>query len=268
MIKEQCLGFLETPPLWTGEQFGIEQFVFPELHMKRFLPKPISKKLRLGHQMEHVFTQLLVRNNAYDLVLHNKAVKEENRTIGEIDFILKHRETERLLHVELTYKFYIVDPSISEPIHRLIGPNRRDMFFTKMEKIRDKQFPLLHSTNGIRTLSENQINHDDITHQACYKAQLFMPHTNAHVDITPLNRDCIYGYWLRFEDFENGDYKKYKYYIPSKSEWVVTPHKNARYSSHFETLMDVNLRTLNQNAPMLWMKKTNTEFEKFFVVWW
>ncbi|WP_446051256.1 DUF1853 family protein [Zobellia laminariae] len=268
MIKEQCFGFLSTPALWTGEEFGINQFVFPEVNLNRFLPKPISKKLRLGHQMEHVFTQLLIRNNTYDLILHNQPVKDENRTIGEIDFILKHRETEKLIHVELTYKFYIIDPTISEPIHRLIGPNRKDMFFTKMEKIRDKQFPLLHSKNGIKTLEERQINHEEIEHQACFKAQLYMPYANADVDITPLNKNCVYGYWLKFKAFEKDDFKNHQYYIPSKSEWVIPPHKKVRWSSHFETLMEVNLHTLNQNAPMLWMKKSDTEFQKFFVVWW
>ncbi|MDB2606600.1 DUF1853 family protein [Zobellia sp.] len=268
MIKEKCLGFLGTPPLWKGNAFGIEQFVFPEVNLNRFLPKPIFKKIRLGHQMEHVFTQLLVRNNTYDLVLHNQPVKDGNRTIGEIDFILKHRETAQLIHVELTYKFYIIDPSISEPIHRLVGPDRRDMFFTKMEKIRDKQFPLLHSKNGIRTLSEKNIHHEEIAHQACYKAQLFMPYTDDKVDITPLNTSCVYGYWVKFEDFEKDAFKNYKYYIPSKSEWVIAPHKKVRWTSHFETLMEVNLRTLNKNAPMLWMKKSDSKFEKFFVVWW
>ncbi|MGS0528241.1 DUF1853 family protein [Zobellia nedashkovskayae] len=268
MIKEQCLGFLNTPVLWTGEKFGIEQFVFPELNMNRFLPKPILKKLRLGHQMEHVFTQLLIRNSTYDLVLSNQPVKDEKRTIGEIDFILKNRETKKLIHVELTYKFYIIDPTISEPIHRLIGPNRRDMFFTKMEKIKDKQFALLHSESGIRTLSETGINHGEIEHQACFKAQLYTPFSNNTVDITPLNKECIYGYWLRFNEFEKNAFKPHKYYIPSKSEWVIEPHKKVRWSSHFITLMEVNLRNLNENAPMLWMKKSDTEFEKFFVVWW
>jgi len=268
MIKEQCLGFLNTPPLWLGKEFGIEQFLFPELNMNRFLPKPIFKKMRLGHQMEHVFEQLLVRNNTYELVLHNQPVKDGNLTIGEIDFILKNLESKQLIHVELTYKFYIVDPTISEPIHRLIGPNRRDMFYTKMEKIRDRQFPLLHSENGITTLLQKNINHEDIEHQACYKAQLFMPYTNMKVDITPLNTDCIYGYWLRFNDFEKKEFRNSKYYLPSKSEWVIEPHKKVRWSSHFETLMEVNLRTLNENAPMLWMKKSDTEYEKFFVVWW
>ncbi|WP_422080282.1 DUF1853 family protein [Ulvibacterium sp.] len=268
MIKKQFHGFLNTPPLWRNSQFGIRQFNFPKIDLNRFSTRPIPQGIRLGHQMEHVFQQCITHSDTYEILLHGLPIKEGNRTIGEIDFILKEVQTQKLIHVELTYKFYIIDPKISEPIHRLMGPNRRDMFFTKMEKIKEEQFPLLHSHEGIKALSGKAIDSTKIEHQACFKAQLFTPFENTKVPIRPLNVDCILGYWLRFDDFNTKEFRSNTYYIPFKSEWAVVPHTDVPWVSHLEVLMEVNLRMLKENAPMIWMKKPDGQIDKFFVVWW
>lgn len=268
MVYEQCKGFLNTPPLWKNEQFSVLQFDFPKIEFEDFSPQKIPTNIRLGHQMEHVFKQLIDYSSLYEVLVYNLPVRNGKITIGEIDFILKETETQKLIHVELTYKFYIIDPSISEPIHRLMGPNRRDMFYTKMEKIKNNQFGLLHSPNGIIALQEKGIDHKEIAHEVCYKAQLFSPYNSEVTHIRPLDKDCIVGFWLRFDDFNSKEFQGYKYYIPSKSEWVVQPYEEVLWQSHFEILMAINMRMLKENSPMIWMKKSATEFEKFFVVWW
>jgi len=218
--------------------------------------------------MEAVCKQILEYCPDYEVLVHNLPIREGKQTIGEIDFILKEVATQQLVHVELTYKFYIIDPSISEPIHQLMGPNRRDMFFTKMEKIKNQQFKLIHSTPGRKALAELGINHTKIRHYACYKAQLFEPYMSKPITIRPLNPNSIIGYWLRMIDFKSNVFSTYEFYIPFKSEWVLEPHIHVKYLSHFKTLLEINLRMLKENAPMVWMKKSETEFEKFFVVWW
>ncbi len=267
MIDKRFIGFLNTPPLWMNEQFGISQFKFPEIDLTNFRSKPIPQRLRMGHQMEHVFQQFLETTARYDILLHNLPIKQHNRTIGEIDFVLRNVETAQIVHVELTYKFYIIDTAISEPIHQLIGPNRRDMFFTKIEKIKQRQFPLLHTAEGRDALQLKGIDHGEIEHQCCFKGQLFKPY-QTEIHIRPLNRSCVHGYWLKFDDFNAEEFRGYTYYIPYKSEWVVAPHNEVSWKNHFEILMDINLRMIQQNAPMVWIRKSKTEFEKIFVVWW
>lgn len=268
MITKQCLGFLNTPPLWEKSQFGLTQFDFPTLDIENFQPKAIPQNIRLGHQMEYVFKQLVEAANVYDIVLHNLPIKNDHRTLGEIDFILKDKLTKQLLHIELTYKFYIINPEITMPIHRLMGPNKRDLFFTKMEKIKNVQFPLLHSTEGKKALVQLDIDADNIEHQTCFKGQLFQPYKNTKTSIAPLNENCIEGFWLRIKDFNTNEFKHRQFYIPSKSEWVIAPNSLVQWKSYVEILGVINLELQNQNAPMVWMKKSESTLEKFFVVWW
>lgn len=267
MTKELFTGFSNTLPLWEKKQFEIQQFEFPSLVLASFQPKPIPTNLRLGHQMEHVFKQLVEDSEVYRVVLYNLPIKNEERTLGEIDFILKDQTTGKFIHVELTYKFYLIDPDISEPVHSLIGPNRRDTFFAKMEKIKNKQFPLIHSEEGAKALHEHHIDHLTMEHQCCFKAQLFQPY-GKEVPIGTLNKDCLAGHWLRFDDFNTPEFAKAQFYMPTKSEWVIEPQDQVAWKSHVEILIDLDQSLLQERAPMLWIKSPTGEFQKVFVVWW
>ena len=268
MDMQKCIGFINTPPLWKGEQFGIEQFDFPNVDVSLFKPEPIASKLRLGHQMEHVFKQLIKHDNTYEIIIHNLPIRANKHTLGEIDFILKNLKNKKLIHIELTYKFYIINPEISGLIHRLMGPNKKDMFFSKMEKIKNQQFKLLHSPEGIEAIAQRNIDSKQIAHQTCFKAQLFKPYKHNKNHIRPLNSDCLVGFWLYYNDFNTSEFKNHQFHIPSKSEWVIKAHKNLAWMSNFNALIEINLYMLKENAPMVWVKKSNNTIEKFFVVWW
>lgn len=268
MIKAQSEGFLSTPALWEGTRFGIVQFEFSDLAFPSFIPQAIPQNIRLGHQVEYIFKQLLDHSDSYDLILHNLQIKDEKRTLGEIDFIIRDQAKNKLIHVELTYKFYLIDTEITEPINQLIGPNRRDTFMLKKEKIKNVQFPLLHSVEGIQALCDININHHDLEHQCCFKAQLYKPYLSKDIDLGYVNSDCIVGSWLRLDDLEGVEFSKADYYMPSKSEWIVDPHAQVSWQS-LSGIKPLIIELLDKAyAPMIWVKKSKTEFYKYFVVWW
>ena len=267
-LKKQIVGFLNTPPIWNGFQFNVKQFNFPKIDITTFKPEAIPNNIRLGHQMEYVFKQLISQSSKYRILLHNLPIRREKQTLGEIDFILENIETKTPIHIELTYKFYIINPVEAEPIKCLMGPNKRDMFLAKMDKIKRKQFALIHSPEAIKALKEIGITQTSIEQQVCYKAQLYVPYTSNHLNIHPLNTQCICGYWLSLTNFDVSEFKEYQFYIPNKSEWVITPHNQVLWSSHNEIIEVINQELKKEKAPMVWMKKTETEFEKFFVIWW
>lgn len=268
MIKAQCEGFLNTPALWEGKQFGLQQFEFPSLKLESFQAIPIPRNIRLGHQIEYVFKQLIEDSDTYEVILYNLPIRQEKRTIGEIDFILKNKINNQLLHVELTYKFYIINPEIPEPVQSLIGPNRRDAFVAKMEKIKNVQYTLLHTVEGIKALNDRKIDHLKIEHQCCFKAQLFKPYRSQNVCLGILNKKCLSGYWLRYDDFNSPEFANAQYYMPTKSEWIIHLHDQVEWRTHFEMMIDINVRFTNEQAPLIWMKDADGDLKKIFVVWW
>jgi len=268
MIRALCDGFLNTPSLWEKNQFGIQQFEFPSLALPSFQPTYIPSNLRLGHQMEYVFKQLVDYSEAYSVLMHNLPISENGITKGEIDFVLQRRETGQFIHVELTYKFYLIDPDIPEPIHSFIGPNRRDTLFAKMEKIRNRQFPLIHSKAGIEALANKGIDHLQLSQQCCFKAQLFQPYMSTKINMAGLNKDCMAGYWLRSDDFEGSAFEQARFYIPTKSEWLLEPQTQVAWKTHTEALIEIQNHMADKMAPMLWIKWPDKGFEKMFVVWW
>lgn len=260
--------FYNTPSIWIDRQFGIQQFEFPKIDLGQFQPVPVAANMRLGHQMEYAFKQLLGYADAYDIVVQNLSIRREKITLGEIDFILKDNLQHSLIHVELTYKFYIIDPEIKEPIHRLIGPNRNDSFFDKKEKIKSRQFPLLHTEEGAAALDQLSIDHSLVDHQCCFKAQLFMPLGAEVTDLDVINRACIAGYWIRFADMKDSTFGSAEYFLPEKSDWVLSPNDHRKWVSHFEILSQISLMLSQERSPLVWKRKSSFEFEKFFVVWW
>jgi len=111
-MKELLKGFVDTPPLWKNQQFGLDQFKFPHQDISDIPIAVWPKNLRLGHQMEYVFYTLVQAGKNYEVALHNILVEEGKIRVGELDFILRNLTTNRYFHVELAYKFYIINPEI------------------------------------------------------------------------------------------------------------------------------------------------------------
>jgi hypothetical protein len=261
-------AFIQTPPLWTREQFGIKQFEFPDIVLSKTEDIGLPGNLRLGHKMELLFYSALKGQDKYDLIARNVVIQRGKVTLGELDFLLQDLENDGILHLELAYKFYLIDPQISEPIYRLVGPNRRDMFYTKLEKLKEQQFSIPFSAEGIAHLAARRIEALSLRQQCCFKAQLFTPFEDSRINIRPLNMDCIKGNWLRFEQLKSPSFRAYEYFLPMKEEWILTPYNTVNWISYYELLLEVNIRMLKQSSTMVWIKKGKDVFGKFFVVWW
>ena len=85
----------------------------------------LPNNIRLGHLAEKIVSELIKSSANYKVLYENIQIIDGKKTIGEIDFIIEELKTKALIHMELAYKFYLFDPSISsEPINNWIGPNR------------------------------------------------------------------------------------------------------------------------------------------------
>ncbi|MCK0191122.1 DUF1853 family protein [Arenibacter sp. F20364] len=261
-------AFFSTPPLWTGELDGLGQFEFPEVGFENFVTVTIPSNLRLGHKIEHIFLQLIQHSPQYKVVAHNIPIRKEKISLGEIDFLLQDVDSQKFMHVELTYKFYVI-PENTIPIERqLIGPNKRDSFYAKKERIINHQIPLLKTPEGISALHRFNIRTSELQHQVCFKSQLFIPFMERNMDVAPLNANCISGKWISFQKFNSSVFFSHKYYIPTKPEWLLEPHLGVKWQVHSEILDLISNRVENKNSPLLWMKSDNLTIEKLFILWW
>ena len=260
-------AFLDTPYLWEENTFKIAQFIIPNIDIKTLSPTPIPNNIRLGHQIEYLFLQLINHSKVYTILIHNLPIRNATRTLGEIDFIVEHKLTKQLTHVELTYKFYIIDLSENTIDYQLIGPNKKDAFFTKMNKINTTQFPLLQTPEAIKALKDNGITSDNILQKVCFKAQLFSPYKK-QLTYFKHNKDCIVGFWVNYIDFLNDEFKLNQFYIPTKKEWLLVPHKNVEWKNYDITLEELKKYKQQQKSPLIWRKVTTNTFEKFFIIWW
>lgn len=261
-------AFLQTPPLWYGNYDGLVQFDFPTIDLKDFQSEPVPENLRLGHQMEHVFHQLVSHSSRYRINAYNIPIRREKISLGEIDFILEDKAQNKQLHVELTYKFYVLDPVFPELLHQLVGPNRKDTFHAKKEKIKNRQIPLLQSVEGDRVLRGLDIDYKGLEHQVCFKAQVFIPLDYKKLSFSPFNNQCVAGYWMGKDAFLSFIGIKDNLYIPQKKEWPQVPTPNLEWKPSQELIVDIDSHLSNKNSPMVWVKKSNRELIKVFVVWW
>lgn len=95
---------------------------------------------RVGLYTEALMAAALEGAEAIEEVRHGIPVRDEIRTIGELDFLFRHRDL--LYHLELAVKFYLHDPATTGLGSHFVGPNRGDTFERKATRLLEHQLPL------------------------------------------------------------------------------------------------------------------------------
>lgn len=91
---------------------------------------------RLGRLFERHVQDWIARTPGLALRARNVAVRDATRTLGELDLLVAHANV--LMHWEVTLKFYL---GLNE--HDWPGPDPRDQFARRLQRLRTHQFPLL-----------------------------------------------------------------------------------------------------------------------------
>lgn len=264
LLHQRYYGFLKTPNLWKSKiVFNLNQY---ELSSKtEAIIIDIDEKQRLGKYIEHfVFFNLKQQKNV-KLLVENVQIQEEKRTVGELDCLFTENETP--IHLEIVYKFYLYIPDLHKnELHCFIGPNRKDSLIEKLEKLKNKQLPLLYHSATKPYLKNINLKVNSIEQKVCFKAQLFIPLAEKNLIFKKLNKSCVAGFYIYKKElhlFENC-----KFYIPNKKDWLIAPHKNVNWLS-FLDFKNATSPLLERNfSPLCWLKKPNGKLEKFFLVWW
>lgn len=263
-IQKRYEGYLQTASLWKNNAvFNLEQFKIDSRSKK--ITINIDENLRLGKYVERFVSFELSQKSTINMIAENIQIQQEKRTLGELDCILLKDDIP--IHLEIIYKFYLYDVSIGNTeIEHFIGPNRKDSLLEKLTKLKEKQLPLLYSKECSEYLSSLNLNPKNIAQQVYFKAQLFVPFSNRNIQLKKLNTICIAGFYINYKELPL--FSDFKFFIPVKKDWLIIPHKNVDWQS-FVSFKKSSREYLDRNfSPLCWLKKTNGELDKFFLVWW
>ncbi|UCE95022.1 MAG: DUF1853 family protein [Flavobacteriaceae bacterium] len=258
-------GYANTSLLWKHNTvFGLKQFDAQTQLVSEY-SKINSERLRLGKHVEQFVSHVLSQNQNIKIYKENIQVKNGKVTIGELDCLLQHNHTP--VHLEIIYKFYLYDPNtgVSELEH-WIGPNRNDSLIQKLNKLREKQLPLLFNRHTLPVLNKLGLDRNKIEQRVHFKGQLFLP-LNWNPDrIEILNKSCMSGFYISYDEI--GHFKNCMFYIPSKLNWLMEIHNDVEWLSFSEFRQDVNQFIVQKRSPLCWIKYPDGKTQKLFVVWW
>ncbi|MFK7809362.1 MAG: DUF1853 family protein [Saprospiraceae bacterium] len=261
---QRITSILEAKTLDTAIT-GVQTFNLAQLSLKEVLDFQLPKKLRLGHLVERIVSELIKSSNKYELLYESLQIQENKKTIGEIDFIIREQNTGQILHLELAYKFYLYDPSIStHAINNWVGPNRNDSLKTKLEKLKSNQFPLLFKEPTKESINELAVN--EIDQALCLMASLFIPY-QIKGDLSFIYKKNTTGLYMDTATFRGLDHTDGEYYIPSKSEWGMKPSDNDSWIEYDEIQQHINFITKEKQSLLCW-RKQNESYSQFFITWW
>lgn len=258
--------FIKAPTLKVhSKEYPFHNFNFPQqIPLEAEFDFP--EILVLGMQAEALFEAFLIHSKFYDLLSANLQIHGKNYTIGEIDYIVRDIIRDKILHIELACKFYLYDPDLSgSEEEKWIGPNRKDSLFEKLEKIKRKQFPVLHLPETIEVLKNLNIEKPSIQ-ELCLKGFLFIPKQMGEQKFPVNYQRCIVGHWIRFKDFEDEDTHA-SYTIPNKKQWLLPPESMEDWYSFTQIKAAIKNQMENKKSPLV-LKRHGTNIERFFVVWW
>lgn len=230
-FKHRCISdlawMISSPPLISGYRNDVKwldstffdheyQSCLPHLIELDNHPEPFLKAIegqrshRLGIYFELLTEWWLRMSPNYDFVARNVAVRENGMTLGELDFVIKDKQSDRLIHLEVAVKFYLgYDPHTH--LSDFHGPNLSDRLDIKYQRM------LTHQT----VLANN---HPDlipweISERYCLlKGRLFYPpnddpdNNQIPDEISP---DHLHGQWL-FEEPSDSTTR-----VLSKNEWLA-----------------------------------------------
>ena len=255
-------GFLKTPTLWESTPvYELSQFKIEQKSIG--IDTEIDTKQRLGKYVERFVSHQLVNTEGISLIAENIQISKDRITLGELDCLLYKNGNP--IHLEVIYKFYLYDPT-KQGLDCWIGPNKKDSLVEKLDKLRQKQLPLLYAKESEKYLKSISLDTTDFLQQVYFKAQLFLPLGKNPTINSPINTDCIVGFYCSL--YTLTEFKNAKFFIPSKKDWLITPHTNVDWIVYEKFLEQSRTYLDRQFSPMCWMKTTSGELKKFFLIWW
>jgi len=209
---------------------------------------------KLGHLYEDALETLLDPSSQYDLIDKSLQIRENSgRTLGELDFLVKDTLSASFIHLELAVKFYL---AIESDDHFLLpGPDARDNYFRKLEKMRSHQLSLVRKYPH---LLPEKFQHEEITVQQLVYGCIFDHiHANLPVETEFLHPSGRRGKWLRAQECSQ--------YFRSDTTFEIIPKTLWPVPLHLMEHIELELWQPTDDIPRCLMIRTDTSNSPYFI---
>ncbi len=173
---------------------------------------------RLGHYFEALIAFWLMHMPDTQLIAANLQVHEDQRTVGEYDFLFRNTQAE-VCHWEAAVKFYLqIEPQSEQ--RAFIGPGTRDRLDLKLDRVFRHQLRLGQTQAGQAALPQG-VKLDRA--QAFIKGYLFYHvSTFNRLHVNGISDSHQSGWWLRHQQNELPQASaKNRWIIPQRLRWLA-----------------------------------------------
>lgn len=171
------------------------------------------RQYRVGRYFEDLVHFYLQSVRGFEVVEQGLQIQENDRTVGELDFLYRNHEGE-LCHCETAVKFFLHTPESNDSGSHFIGPNSADNFERKTRRLFEHQL----------CLSENRFP-DVCRREAFVKGRIFYhPRTPAPTALPELlARDHLKGSWVRESELDllEASDAETRFRIARKPHWLA-----------------------------------------------
>ena len=269
----QLEGLLAMPTLDISQFIeGVETFdltFLREVDELKIVDTSSHYRQRLGKQAERILTESLKRSERYRIVASGLNIYDAaNRSVGEIDYILRDAVSQELVHVELACKFYTVRQQDAASHSGWLGPNGRDALEKKIAKMQSHQLPLLYRKETEGLLTQMDLDAREIKQAICFKVCLFyhldteLPgYSNAFIeDEVQVHR------WLYLSEWNKAFDPQTEFYLPHKREWITLAQHHKDWFPAADMLRLVKELHGRGHNPMIWSRDASGETARWFVL--
>lgn len=112
---------------------------------------------RLGLVFECLWHFFLDQDPQTELIANNLPIRDNDRSVGELDILYHCHQRDTVVHLELAVKFYLDAGrplSAGREQSRWLGPDCRDRLDKKIDRLQQHQLPLPHTQWGKSVLAD------------------------------------------------------------------------------------------------------------------
>jgi hypothetical protein len=165
---------------------------------------------RLGYYVENLLGFAFAHLPEWQIVAQHWPIRDPQRTVGELDFLLQASGQHDLLHLECAFKVYLQHQP-QRGIQGFVGPGAKDQLHLKLDKLFQQQLPLSQHSSVTA-----QLDKPVGRRLAWLKGWLFYPWEAPHEVIHGLAAHHPHGWWQTLGSARQRLQQ-------SRSQWILLP---------------------------------------------